>query len=416
MKLTDNVVDGLALPPGKADQIIFDSDHKKAVVGFGVRLRANCRPVWVLQYRIGPRHRRYQLGAVAKLPADKARERARELVAEVVLGRDPQAEKIERKAATSHSFAAVVDLYLTARRKAVELGKLRAVTLTEVERYLRKSWKPLHRLDVDTVDRKRVALGLNRIADASGSASAARARSALQSMFVWAMGEGIARQNPVIGTNAPEESAPRDRVLGPDEVREVWRACRDDDYGRAVKLLLLTGCRRAEIGGLKWSEIDREKCAINLPSDRTKNGRPHSIPLAPLALSIIESVPHRAGRDLMFGVGPRGFRGWTLAKVALEDRVRQHRQKMGGLPPMPEWRTHDLRRSVATGMADIGIQPHIIEACLNHQSGSKRGVAGIYNRSTYEKEVKQAFALWADEVRAIVEGGERKVIPIHGAA
>ncbi len=412
MKLSDSKVAELKLPPGKSDAIYFDN----AVAGFGVRLREGCRPIWIYQYRVGARQRRYQLGPVAKLGADAARKHAKKLEARVTLGEDPQAEKIEKAAATSHSFKGVVDLYLAARRKAVELGKLRPNTFTEVDRYLRKHWSPLHRLDVDAVDRRRVAVLLNKISAESGSTAAARARSALQSMYVWGMREGIVRgENPVIGTNTPETAKPRDRVLDDGEIADVWAACRDDDYGRILKLLLLTGQRRQEIGGLRWSEIDLEHAVIKLPPERTKNGKPHVIPLSPLALQIIGSVPRRGvDRDHLFGYGGIGFNGWHVAGKALDERV-QARRKKAGLPAMKEWRVHDLRRTCASGMGDIGIPPHVVEAALNHASGAKRGVAGVYNRSTYEKEVKTALSLWADHIRVLVEGGERKIVPLHVA-
>jgi integrase len=230
---------------------------------------------------------------------------------------------------------------------------------------------------------------------------------------VWAMGEGIAKENPVIGTNTPEEAAPRDRVLDAGEVAEIWAACRDDDYGKIVRLLLLTGARRQEIGSLRWSEIDLEKAVVQLPPERTKNGHPHAIPLSPFALSIIGAA-RQVDRDFLFGHGPAGFRGWRNAFDALVERVREHRQKAGGLPPMEPWTVHDLRRTFATGLGDLGVQPHVIEAALNHFSGAKRGVAGTYNKSAYQKEVAAALTLWAEHVRVLVEGGERKVLPGPG--
>jgi integrase len=150
-----------------------------------------------------------------------------------------------------------------------------------------------------------------------------------------------------------------------------------------------------------WSELDLERATWTIPPRRTKNKREHVLPLMPLALDVIASVPRRVSRDQVFGSrSAEGLRHWH-AKAELDRRLG---------PTVAPWRLHDLRRSAATRMADLGVQPHIIETILNHQSGHRGGVAGIYNRSTYEKEKRAALALWADHVRTIVAGGERKIV------
>jgi len=152
---------------------------------------------------------------------------------------------------------------------------------------------------------------------------------------------------------------------------------------------------------MAWSEIDSENGRWRLPGERSKNSRPHTLPLMPMALDIIQSVPHLASRAQLFGARSNdGFTGWDDQKEVLDERSG-----------VTAWTLHDIRRSVATKMADIGVQPHIIEEILGHTSGHKSGVAGIYNRSVYEREVRAALALWQDHVRTLVEGGERKVVP-----
>src|SRR5262249_24138794 len=136
-----------------------------------------------------------------------------------------------------------------------------------------------------------------------------------------------------------------------------------------------------------------------LPGERTKNGRKHILPITSLMASIIESVPRMLNRDHLFGTRADGFTRWQ--KCHLDDGITE------------PWTLHDIRRSVSTHMAEIGIQPHIIEAVLNHASGHKAGIAGIYNRATYAREMKSALAVWADHVRAIVNGTERKVVPLR---
>jgi integrase len=154
----------------------------------------------------------------------------------------------------------------------------------------------------------------------------------------------------------------------------------DNDHGRIVRLLILTGCRRDEIGSLRWAEIDKESRMIVLPGERTKNSRTHHVPLSKIALDIIEAIPRGVSRDFVFGEGKGGFSGWSKAKAALDAQL--------GLKP---WRLHDLRRTASTRMGDSGVQPHIIEAVINHVSGHKAGVAGVYNRSTYENEKRAAL-------------------------
>src|SRR5262245_43824229 len=163
------------------------------------------------------------------------------------------------------------------------------------------------------------------------------------------MREGLPiEQNPVTYTNAPRKSEPRDRVLTRDEIAAVWKACRDDGFGKIVRLLLLTGCRRQEVGSMAWSEI--KDGVWTIPSSRTKNKQKHSIPLVGMAAEIVASVPEVEGRDQLFGMTARGFRGWHDARKMLLERIG----------PMPDWTLHDLRRSTATHMAEIGLEPHII--------------------------------------------------------
>src|SRR5262249_31547557 len=152
-----------------------------------------------------------------------------------------------------------------------------------------------------------------------------------------------------------------------------------------VKLLILTGQRRSEIGELRWSEIDLERHALNFSAERTKNKRPHVVPLAPTALALLGAQPR---------VGKAVFKvtAWSLSKDLLDERSG-----------VSDCVIQDIRRSVATGMADIGIAPHIIEAVLNHVSGHKGGVAGIYNRSSYAAEKAAALARWDEHVSGIVD-------------
>jgi integrase len=395
MKLTQKAVAALTLPAGKTDVIHFDDE----ISGFGFRLRLGAGGKvlrsWVCQYRHGGATRRLLLGAATVLGAEQARTMAKKALGRVANGEDPQAHKLDRRGKDRHTLKATVADYL-----AIKQREVRPRTYTELVRYLSGAYfKPLHSLALDQITRKDVASRLNRISLDSSSIVAGRARATLSAFYVWAMQAGIVEANPVIGTAKPKESPSRDRVLSDAELAAIWKACGDDDYGRCIKLLICTGCRRQEIGGIAWSECNFEQATWTLPASRSKNGRAHTLPLLPTMLAIIKAVPKLAGRDALFGARANGFTGWSHGKPELDQRSG-----------VKDWTTHDLRRSVATKMADIGVLPHVIEQILNHQSGHRAGPAGIYNRSSYEREVRSALALWHDHVRSVVVGGARKIL------
>jgi integrase len=398
MKFTKNNIAKLALSAGKDDEIHFDDEVK----GFGLRLRAGGK--WIIQYRIGSKQRRLVLGDVAKIDADAARKAAKRKLAAVALGQDPQADKLAARAKDATTLGSVVELYLTAKEP-----ELRPKSIAESRRYLRISWKPLHDLPVHAITRRDVAARITKITAENGPVPAARARAYMSALMAWSMREGLCDANPVIGSNRPPEPKPRDRVLSDAELAAIWSACKNDDFGRIVKLLTLTGCRRDEIGDLRWEEIDLDRAVIVLPGERTKNGREHEVPLADLALDVLAMCSRRSGRELVFGEGEGGFGGYGKAKLMLDKRA-------GALEGGP-WRIHDLRRTCATAMADkLDVLPHIIEAVLGHVSGHKAGVAGVYNHAKYLPQTRAALGLWADYVRTVVDGGARKLVPLKKPA
>jgi integrase len=213
----------------------------------------------------------------------------------------------------------------------------------EIDRYLSRYLRSLHGLQLAKIDRRTIAEWLSQIEAANGKASANRARTCLSAFFAWCMREGLADANPVIGTGRRVEAS-RSRVLSSNELRTVWSALTDDEFGAIVKLLILTGQRREEIGSLRWSEVADDK--IVLPDERTKNKREHIIPLALPAQAILEGQPRHDGREYVFGRGLGGFSGWSRCKARLDDRIA----KIIG-HPLPGWVLHDIRRSVVTASA-----------------------------------------------------------------
>lgn len=383
-------VERLALPAGVNDRIIFDD----GLPGFGLRIRDGGKRTWIVQYRVGAKQRRVTLGTVETLNADEARKRARSALSKVHLGHDPQLEKGEARTQSVITLAAIAERYLEERAEI----RLKPKTLAEVTRSLRDHWKPLHRLPLAKVARVNVAGELGRIAKEHGPIAANRSRAYLSTLYAWAIGEGLADANPVIGTNKSGEEVSRDRVLDDRELRLVWSCTGKGDYGMIVRLLILLGQRREEVAAMRWSELDLAKRLWRLGGERTKNALPHDVPLPDTAIELLTAHGRWAGRDLVFGEGAGPFQGWSNAKSALDKRL----QVPGMAAP---WRLHDLRRTAATGMANLGVQPHVVEAVLNHVSGHKAGVAGVYNRSSYAAEKRDALALWARHVTALVEVG-----------
>lgn len=385
MKLNKATVTRLALPNGAQEKIFFD----ETLPGFGLRVRAGGKQTWIAQYRLGSKQRRVTLGTVETLNADEARIRARGALAKVHLGIDPQVEKAEARAQAAITLGRVIDDYL-ARHAA---KRLKPSTFGEVERYLRRHWAALLELPVRNVTRGHVAAQLARISRDSGGYAANRARAALSAFYAWAIAEGLTDANPVVGTRKPVDEVTRDRVLTEDELATIWRHAGGGDYGAIVRLLILTGQRREEVAAMTWDELDLEGATWRIDGDRTKNSRTHEVPLAPQAVTMLNALEKRQGRALVFGSRAGPFSGWSKAKASHDTRMSAARGD--ALPP---WRLHDVRRTVATRLADIGVQPHVIEAVLNHVSGHKAGVAGVYNRSTYSAEKRAALTLWGEYV------------------
>ena len=394
-ELTKAIIDRLTLPDGKRETIVFD----KALPGFGLRIREGGKRTWIAQYRIGTKQRRVTLGTAATLDVDEARRRARAALAAVHLGGDPQAEKVAARApkAREMTLGDIVDRYLTYAER-----KLKASTFSGIVLHLRKHWKPLHSHDVRNLERRHVAAELGRIASNSGPYGANRSRAALSALFAWAIGEGLVDTNPVIGTNKATDEIARDRVLTDEELVQIWRHVGEGDYGAIIRLLILTGQRRQEVAAVTWNEIDLEGAVWRIGGNRTKNARAHEVPLSYSAVEILRSLERRDERDLLFGQGGGPFQGWSRAKASLDVRMSA---TLGRAPV--SWRLHDIRRTVATRMADLGVHPHVIEAILNHVSGHKAGVAGVYNRSSYAAEKSAALTLWADHVRWLVQGASQ---------
>jgi integrase len=383
MKLTPAIIRSLTLPEGVTDRIFFDDDLPR----FGVRVRAGGSRTWIVQYGIGGKERKFPLGPVTALDPSKARSIAKDLLARVRLGEDPLALKHEAAARASETFGAQLPRYLAFKR-----ASLRSRSYVQVERHLLVHAKVLHNRPLATLagDRRGVATALASVAEASGPFVANMVRSSLSACCTWLMREGLLDANPIIATNRAPQPGARTRVLSDAELRAIWNALGDARYGAIVKLLALTGCRRDEIGALRWGEVDLDQELIRFPAERCKNKRPHDVPLSAPALAILKSRPHLSDRVF------NRFGAWGYSKELLD-------RKLASI--VASWRLHDLRRTVSTIMHDrLNIAPHVVEAVLGHYSGHRAGVAGTYNRALYADQKRIALDRWADLLGAIVSG------------
>jgi integrase len=262
--------------------------------------------------------------------------------------------------------------------------------------------------DVHTVvddARRRGIPGLPRHNNGVSDARGRKLHAALSVFFRWLLQRRKVAVNPCVGVWHPGAPPARDRVLSDDELILFWRACEQTGapYGPLLQVLALTGCRLNEVVGMQRSELANGVWTI--PGTRTKNHRPHTLPLPPLTQARIAAVPMVQG-SLVFSYTGTRLTGFSRVKAKID-------ACMGAVPP---WRLHDLRRSCASGMQRLGVRGEVIERCLNHLSGSFRGVAGTYQRDPLHDEMREAFARWAAHIERIVkgEGEPGKVVRLRG--
>jgi integrase len=406
MKLTTKAIADFRMPQGKQDH--WEPDNE--IPNLYLRARSGGSKALVFSYKYAGRTRKITLGSATAINISKARETARDLNARVRLGQDPAKERDEAQSKARQTVGALIPRFLNHER-----SHLSPRWYANKEHHLLVHAKPLHPLQIDKVEKRDVATCLAPVAENSGERTSDIVRASLSSLYVWAITQGLADRNPVIGTLRHAQKS-RDRVLSPAELRIILNNLGDDHFGSIIRLLAYLGQRAGEVSGLRWSEIDFNANSILLASSRTKNGRPHTVPMSDPVRAILAAQPRRITpngelRDLIFGIGEGPFSGWSKSKQALDERIAAATGS-----PLAPWRVHDLRRSFVTHCAEIGIAPHIIEAAVNHISGHKGGVAGTYNRAVYAREVRIALDRWAEWLTAIVEGRQSNIVALSQPA
>ena len=313
MRLTKANVAKLSLPEGKSELLVFDD----ALAGFGIRLRYGGKRTWIAQYRIGSKQRRMSLGSIETLDAEEARRRAKSALSKVNLGTDPQIEKAQRPPqGVRHDRGDGRDLLGAPRGPSQAELPCRRATLfagSIGRRCTRSPCTPSRaRWSRRGSRRSRQATAYTpRIALARPCRPSTRGRSA----------RGWPMKTPSSARTRPVEEISRDRVLNADELRLAWQLAGAGDFGAIVRLLILTGQRREEVGGMLWSELDLDAALWSIGKDRTKNGLPHDVPLSSAAVAILRGVPRRDDRDFVFGSSNGPFQGWSNAKAALDARM-----------------------------------------------------------------------------------------------
>jgi len=435
-KLTD--VSIKAIKPTNAQTDYWDQGSTEA--NLALRVTPKGRKAWVTQPRVleGGKWKavRITFGEFPAIGLKDAREKAAALTTEAKRGHDPKQLVAEWRGElvkiSAESFAAVRERFINNQRATTKKNGKPRKSVDEYERVLSgKAFENWEGMPIADIRKRDVVSVIDGIAKRT-PIMANRALAYLRRMMNWAVSKDIIDVPPTLGVAAPSGETPRDRNLTDDEIIALRKLLDADSglFASVVKLLLLTGQRKSEVAGMSWDEIktydelagtvipkhelpddltDDDRVWL-LPTERSKNGEPHLIPLPPQALAILETVPKMKGCDLVFSTtGETSISGWSAFKKRLDTKL-----------DIPHWQVHDLRRTVGTGLnGRLSIPPHIVEAVLNHLSGAKAGVAGVYNRAAYLRERRSALFAWADYIDRIMDqdagGASDNVVPLRGA-
>ncbi|WP_114184067.1 tyrosine-type recombinase/integrase [Microvirga aerophila] len=383
LKLTKSTIDPL---PASAKEVIWWDTELK---GFGLKVTPAGRKVFLVQYRpAGDRRnpRKYTIGEYGQVTPYQARVEAQRVLAERAAGRDPQADKqATKRRIASEQVEDLVTEFL-ARHAAQNR------TAGETARIFRREVLPFWGSRTLGEIRKRdvVAL-LDNVRGRGAPVMANRVLAAVRKFFNWCISRGLLEVSPCAGVGTPTRERARHRTLTDEELGAVLAAARElgHPFGSIVQMLALTAQRRDEVGRLSWDQLDLEKAVWVMPPEHAKNGKPHLVHLSAPVLQLLQSAP-RLGDIVFSGDGTTPFQGFSKSKARL-DRLSR----------VSDWTLHDLRRTAVSGMAQLGIAPHVADKILNHQSGTISGVAAVYQRHEFLHERREALNAWGAFLNAL---------------
>ena len=353
---------------------------------------------WAVRYRHEGRTRKHTLGPFPQITLAAARDAGRKALIEADGGRDPARQQ---KQATVNSVAAAVEQFVQRHVRR----NYRPKPMKEAERLLRlyvlDNWADRKIADVTRGD---VRAMLDKLVGGAPIA-ANRVHSIVRKFFNWCAEQEMIPVSPCHGLKAPAAEKSRDRMLSDEELRTVWNAAEQLGglFGPMVQLLILTGQRRGEVANMEWAELDLARGLWSLPRERVKNDRAHEVPLSSQAIEILKKLPQICDRFVFSLDGKKPINGFGKGRERLDALT-------GDMSP--PWVLHDLRRTVAGGMARLGVGLPVIEKVLNHVSGSFAGIVGVYQRYEFADEKRAALAKWAEHVERIVAGRSAKVLSL----
>jgi integrase len=435
MKLTERKIEKLAAERGRKDRLVFDDAQR----GLAVRVTASGGRTYLCQYTLHGRKWRVPLGACSAVALSKAREAAAAVMGDVAKGRNPAAERKDAAAAERArrtrnrlTLRVLIDdwnrLHLAGQRPSYAVEAVRALHYAFAD-HLEGAAEDLDRAAVvgalDGQTRRRKRKDGCDAEKPKGAAMTGRTVAYGRAAFAWAVKRGAVHVNPFADLPVAKSIAKRERVLSNGEIAEIWRAAGDvaSPYGTIIRLLILTGQRRGEVAGMAWDEISEDLATWTLPGARTKNGAMHMVPLSAPARDLLKALlPESAnearrivrerrasGAFMLPGAAGTPFAGWSKAKRAIDKAIITARAKaaaVAGINPakLAPWSVHDLRRTVATGLQRLGVRLEVTEAVLNHISGSRGGIAGVYQRHDWVTEKRAALDAWAAHLASIIDG------------
>jgi len=396
VSLTHRSID--ALRPAETPYRVSD----QRCIGLAVRVAPSGVKTWDLAYRIrgSGKVRRLSLGRVADVSLEKARERANELTSAARAGRDLIAEEEESRAVAASRLTVEKLIELYVRRRVT--GRLQ--TAKEIESRLRRALAPILPRYADDVRRRDIRELLDAVADQGIEREAEKRRQTVGAMFRWALSQDIVETDATAGLKAYDPGTPRDRVLRVEEIEVLWKwldsGALPSEPADIMKLELLMGARCGEISGLCAEEIERGEWTWTLPAARSKNKRPRVTPLVGLARQIIEARLSAVQAGPLF----KAETGTVLTAAHIGHYLLVRRDKL----PIDKFTTHDLRRTVATMLAEMGIGLDLVAAVVGHEPGGKetRTLVRHYVRTDLIERKIHVLRTWDERLQNIVAGRE----------